>query len=62
MKLNKQGWRTQGGGAKEAWSFAKLDMKLNLKSNMVEEVLTVFCCILGLVEAEISLNVLVDDG
>jgi hypothetical protein len=37
-------------------------MKLNLKSNMVEEVLTVFCCILGLVEAEISLNVLVDDG
>jgi hypothetical protein len=37
-------------------------MKLNMKGKMVEEVLTVFCCILGLVEAEISMNVLVDDG
>jgi hypothetical protein len=37
-------------------------MKLNLKGKMVEEVLIVFCWILGLVEAEISMNVLVDDG
>jgi hypothetical protein len=37
-------------------------MKLNLKGKMVEEVLTVFHCILSLVEVEISMNVLVDDG
>jgi hypothetical protein len=29
---------------------------------MVEEFLRVFYCILGLVEAEILMNVLVDDG
>jgi hypothetical protein len=37
-------------------------MNLNLKGKTVEEVPIVFCCILGLVEAEISMNVLVDDG
>jgi hypothetical protein len=59
-------WTSKGegqrGGAEEAWSIAKSDMKLNLKGKMVEEVLIVFCWILGLVEAEISMNILVDDG
>jgi hypothetical protein len=37
-------------------------MKLNMKGKMLEEVLAVFFCILGLDEVEISMNILIDDS